>query len=97
VAPPSQGSAGLEIHELDTFASPTRHTSTPTVFFSPMGGWGFGMGARTAPAPDSSGSDGAPLDVEADIEYVAVLDDVVLPLEPLPASLHDLGAGACLN
>src|SRR4029077_9049950 len=33
------------------------------------------------------------LDVEADIEHVAVLDDVGLAFEPLPAELHDLGTG----
>jgi hypothetical protein len=33
-----------------------------------------------------------PLDVEADVQHVAVLDDVVLALEPLLSPLHDLRA-----
>src|SRR6476646_5231062 len=37
------------------------------------------------------------LDVEADVEHVAVFDDVGLALETLPAALHDLGTGARLD
>src|SRR5439155_1013789 len=37
------------------------------------------------------------LDVEADVQHVAVLDHVGLPLEALLAPLHDLGPRACLD
>src|SRR6266516_405493 len=39
----------------------------------------------------------SPLDVEADVPHVAVLDDVVFALEPLPTALHDLGTRARLD
>src|SRR5205823_3816083 len=37
------------------------------------------------------------LDVEADIQDITVLDDVVLPLEPLLPALLRLGPGTCVH
>src|SRR6476659_5286080 len=47
-----------------------------------------GTGTHRVPVPTT------PLDVEADVQHVAVLDDVVLALQPLPAALDYLGTRA---
>src|SRR5579872_233056 len=53
--------------------------------------------AGAAAAELNAREGGAPsrdLDVEADVQHVAVLDDVGLPLEPLPARTCGLGVAA---